>query len=327
MTQPPSGRGEILKMAAEWHARIDSADMDWEAFGAWLGADPAHRAAYDDIALLDIAIDEDRAALQSVLPANDAEPEAGDAFRQFVADRRVRRWWAGGGLAVAASLAVLIMPQLPFFAGEALVAYRTGPGETRAIALQDGSRIVVDRNSELALRDGASPLIEMKGGSAYFDIRHNPDRTMVIRAGDYEVRDIGTRFDLVRTPDHLAVSVAEGQVTVAPVGGKGIVLTAGHRVDVGGVQDAAAVRTLDTASVGSWQDGRLVYNDTPLALVAVDLSRYAGRTVSVDPSVADMRLSGVLTIGDGKQLVGQIEALLPIRATTKDSTIRLVRAR
>lgn len=326
MTQPETGRGEILEKAAEWHARIDSTDMDWEAFGVWLDADPAHRAAYDDIALLDVAIGENRAVLLAALPANGNGPQHDAMSLQVVGNRRTRRWWAAGGLAVAASLAVLITPQIPFFATEALVAYRTGPGETRTIALKDGSHIVIDRNSELALRDGDSPMIEMKGGSAYFDIRHNPDRAMVIRAGDYEVRDIGTRFDVVKTRDHLAVAVAEGQVTVAPTGGRGIVLTAGHRVDVGGGEGEAAVRNLDAATIGSWQDGRLVYNDTPLALVAVDLSRYAGRTVSVDPSVADMRVSGVLTIGDGKRLVGQIEALLPIKAATKDNNIRLVRA-
>ena len=74
------------------------------------------------------------------------------------------------------------------------------------------------------------------------------------------------------------------------------------------------------------KDGRLVYDNSPLALVAVDLARYSGRSVTVDPSAADLRMSGVLSIGDGSKLIGQVQALLPVRADIQGSRIRLVRA-
>jgi transmembrane sensor len=321
MTQPGEGHG-IREEAAEWHVRIDSDAMDWDGFAAWLDADPAHRAAYDAIALLDAEIVAARDAIRAAQPANDVADAAADA----AAPPRTRkvRWWAGGGLAVAAGLAVVVVPQLRLPSPAAALVYRTGPGETRAIGLRDGSRIVVDRNSELALRDGASPEVEMRSGSAYFDIRHDPGRAMVIRAGDYEVRDIGTRFDVVRAPGHLAVAVAEGQVTIAEPGREGLTLAGGQRVDIAGPGGQATIRRQDAADVASWRDGRLVYDNAPLALVAVDLSRYAGRAVSVDPAVAGLRVSGVLTIGDGSRLVGQIEALLPVKATVEDHRIRLV---
>jgi transmembrane sensor len=321
MTQPGEGQGQIRERAAEWHARIESDDMDWDAFAAWIDADPAQRAAYDEVALVDAEVAAGRDAIRAALPANDATVPV-----EAAAPVARKRWWAGGGLAIAAGLAVLVMPQLGFSLADTPVVYRTGPAEIRTISLKDGSRVVVDRNSELALRDGDAPEIEMKGGSAYFDIRHDPGRTLVIRAGDYEVRDIGTRFDVVHTPDHLAVAVAEGQVTIASPGHEGLVLAHGQRVDIAGSGNEATIRRQDVANVASWRDGRLVYDDAPLALVAVDLSRYAGRAVSVDPAVAGLRVSGVLTIGDGSRLVGQIEALLPVKATVQDHRIRLVRA-
>lgn len=320
MTQTGEEQGAIRERAAEWHAQVDSDSMDWEAFGAWLDADPAHRVAYDAVALLDAEIVAEHAAILAALPANDA------AIDGIATQARRRRWWAVGGLAVAASLAVLVVPQVrPSQAAEPVI-YRTGPGETRAIAMQDGSRIVIDRNSELALRDGAAPEIDMKLGGAYFDIRHDPARTMVIHAGDYEVRDIGTRFDLARTADHLSVAVAEGHVTVGAPGGEGVKLAGGQRVDIAGARGEATIRRQDSDEVASWRDGRLVYDNTPLSLVAVDLSRYAGRAVSVDPLVAGLRVSGVLTIGDGSRLVGQIEELLPVKAAVEGNRIHLSRA-
>lgn len=325
MIEPADRQARIREEAARWHAGIEAVDMDWEAFGAWLDADADHRVAYDEVALLDAEIGEHRAAIAAALPANDSDPVEID-HGATPAERRARRRWMGG-FAVAASLVAVVAPQLPFFATEALVAYRTGPSETRTINLKDGSRIIIDRNSALALRDGDSPEIEMASGSANFDIRHDPDRAMLIKVGVYQVSDIGTRFDIVKTDDHLAVAVAEGQVNVAPKGGQGMVLTGGHRIDVATRTGATTIRSLDAASVGSWSDGRLVYTNTPLSLVAVDLSRYAGRAVSVDPEIADMRLSGVLTIGDGSRLVGQIEALLPVKASVQDNRVRLVGAR
>lgn len=323
MTQPGEEQGLIRERAAEWHARIDSDSMDWEAFGAWLDADPSHRIAYDAVALLDAEIATEREAILAMLPAND---EVGEPVEATAPTRRRAGWWASGGLAIAAGLAVLVVPQFRPSQADTPVIYRTGPGETRAIALQDGSRIVIDRNSELALRDGAAPEIDMKSGGAFFDIRHDPARTMVIHAGDYEVRDIGTRFDVARTPDHLSVAVAQGHVTVGAPGAEGLKLAGGQRVDIAGSRGEATIRRQDADDVASWRDGRLVYDNTPLSLVAVDLSRYAGRAVSVDPAVAGLRVSGVLTIGDGSRLVGQIEELLPVKAAVEDHRIHLSRA-
>lgn len=321
MTYPDERRERIVAEAAEWHARLDSPEMDWEAFGVWLDADPAHRAAYDDVAILDAEIDERREAIGAMLPAND------DVVSQTLPGRTSRRWWTGGGLALTAALAVLLLPITSIFNSAAPVIYRTGPTEIRTVALKDGSRIVVDRNSELALNDGAAPRIDMKAGSAWFDIRHDPDRAMVIAAGDYEVRDIGTRFDVVRSNGHLSVAVADGRVSVGPRGGAATTVEAGHRLDIAERDDQAVMRAADARTMGSWRGDRLVYDNTPLSLVALDLTRYVGRPVTVDPAIADLRLSGVLTIGDGSRLVGQIEALLPIRAKVEANRIYLARGR
>jgi len=324
MTRPEQDR--IWEEAADWHARLDSPEMDWDAFGDWLDADPVHRTAYDEIALLDTEIGAHGPTIKQLLSANDDDRPAAITSARHIG-RPQRRWWWGGGLAIAASMVALLTPQLPFFAGTTPVGYRTGPGETRVIALRDGSQVTLDRNSELALNDGPAPRIDMKYGSAWFDVRHDPERAMVVSAGGYEVTDIGTKFEMTRSADHLAVSVAEGRVSVAPEGSDGTPVLAGQRFDVAPRTAQASLRTVDPDAMGSWRDGRLIYDNAPLSLVAVDLSRYAGRPVSVGSDIADMRLSGVLNIGDGSRLVGDIEALLPVEATIGKDRIRLHRAR
>ncbi len=305
--------------AASWHARLDSPDMDWPAFGAWLEENPANRRAYDDIALLDAQIGDAAPAIAALLPAND------DAVVQPAQVARSGRWrWAavGAGGAMAAALAVLLVPSAP----TAAELYVTGRGETRAVTLADGSRMQIDRGSRVSVSGGASPVIDIAQGAASFAVRHDPSRVLMVRAGDYEVRDVGTRFDVVSTRDRVAVTVAQGMVSVTPTGGSAAdttMLHAGQRLDITPSRQTAERRTVDPARVADWSDGRLDYDGAPLALVAADISRYADSPLTVDPSAATLRFSGVLTIGDGSRLVDQLRAVLPIRARRVGGVVHL----
>lgn len=310
----------VLAAAAHWHARLDSPDMDWEAFAEWLEADPVHRAVYDGVALLDAGIDAARPGLARALPANDrTEPAA--TGRPYMS--RLPRW-AGGGVLAAGLCALLLLARPPAADAPAETAYATGPGATRALALADGSRVVLDRSSEVRVRDGSSPEITLVRGGALFTVRHDPGRSFTVRARGVRIRDIGTRFEVSTSGRHVAVAVAEGRVAVDR-GGQGLLLSAGQRFDTNS-RGPATVAAVDRASIGTWTEGRLVYSGTPLPLVAADLSRYVGRSVAVDPALAGLRVSGVVTIGDGSQLVGQIEALLPVRAVAAGDGLRLVAA-
>ena len=46
----------------------------------------------------------------------------------------------------------------------------------------------------------------------------------------------------------------------------------------------------DVANVGGWRSGLLVYNGTPLAIVAEDLKRTAGMQVSIAPDASGVKL-------------------------------------
>ncbi|SDD02793.1 FecR family protein [Sphingomonas sp. YR710] len=312
----PAEQDRIDDEAALWHARIGGDDVDWQAFSAWLDI-PACRLAYERIALIDAEIIASAAAISAQLPANDD-----------VEDARVPRsrkgWWAAGGTLTAGVVAGMLLLPMLTPAAEMMATYNTGPTETRTIALKDGSTIRIDRNSRLSVSDSATRRIDLAAGGAYFDIRHDPSHPLTVTAGGYEVRDVGTRFDMVHQGQRVSVAVAEGEVAVAPANGRGTPLRAGRRIDILGPSAEAAIATVNPANVGSWRDGRLIYDQAALALVATDISRYAGKTLTVDPAIADLRFSGVLTIGDGSRLVDQIQGLLPVDTRREGNRIRLV---
>ena len=306
----------ILDQAIRWHAAQQEDDCDWEAFALWLEADPAHRRAYDDIALTDAALDRQREALATILPAPDDRGELAAGPR--------RRYWLGAGLAAAVAM-LFFATQMMLGGGPGQEIFRTGPGETRLVELEDGSSIRLAALSELTVGGGKQDELALSG-KGYFDIVHDPDRPMRIVAGDQVVSDIGTRFDILADGTRTRIAVEEGTVSVRSPSLDPVRLVAGQQLIVDPGASTAAVSRVDQGDVGSWRTGTLVYDAVPLALVAADISRYAGERVTVAPDIAGRPFSGALTIGDGSRLVGDIAELMDLRRTRRDGAVVLERA-
>ena len=58
----------IIDQAIAWHFAQENSEFDWDGFSSWLEADPAHRRAFDEVALLNAKISENRLALTAMLP-------------------------------------------------------------------------------------------------------------------------------------------------------------------------------------------------------------------------------------------------------------------
>lgn len=295
----------ILTEAAEWHAASDSDAMDWDALTRWLEADPRHAAAYDELMVTSVLLDEHRAALHPEIPV-----AANDDGAATPAPSR-RRWLAWGGMAVAASLTALVA--LPTLSEPPPSLYATG-GAARTIVLDDGSRIELAPHSRLEVAGRHQDRLALSGG-AWFDIRHDPSRPMSISADGLTISDIGTRFD-IQTAERGSVRVAVADGKVAVSGGslsRKVELAKGHALDVNAAGHVARVRKVPGEQIGAWRAGRLIYDGAPLALVAADLSRYAGVKVDVAQGVAARQFSGTLVIGDGQAALRDLSRLMGLR--------------
>jgi len=289
---------QINEQALRWHTALQAADADWDAFTQWLEADPAHREAYDQVALVDDLVGRHRAGLASV------------PFES--ATTRSRGRWRLAAVAAGALVLALSWNYLPF-TEPAAVTYMADAGATREVQLQDGSRIALAAASTLTVSGREQQHLSLKG-SAYFDVPHDPARRLVIDSGDFQIRDIGTRFEVATAPGGIRVAVAEGEVSVTMRNSaQALPVAAGQQLLFSGSPAVAEYVAVATEDVGSWRSGRLVFHNAPLSQVVAEISRQAGVDVVVDPQVADRRFSGVLTIGDGTALVGRLEEIMGIR--------------
>jgi len=299
---------DILEQAAHWQLASARDDMDWDGFTRWLEADPRHRAAYEEMALADRALDDHRGALT---------PLAGAAV---LAQPARRRWpiWTGGALA-ASLAALLIAPQL---AAPAPRTFASGAG-LQTVALGDGSQVVLGPHSQLTVSGRHGEQIALQGG-AYFAVRHDPLRQLSISAGSLTIGDIGTRFEVQTNGDAVRVEVADGKVELSGEAlGKPVQLAAGRRILFDPAHRLATVAPVAEGAVGEWRAGRLTYDAAPLSLVAADLSRYAGVSVTVPAPLAALRFSGTLSIHNGDSAVRDLAQLMGLELSRRDGAYRL----
>ena len=286
--------------AVQWHLASLRDDMDWDGFTAWLEADARHRLAFDEIALADdLALRHGPSLATEFVEEEPAAPVPVAARHQ--------RWpvWVGG--AIAASLAALLFaPQV----GQLEPVTYSGGEVSRTVALDDGSTVTIAPGSTLTVVGSKQQELALEGG-AFFDIRHDPARSLVVKAGGIEVTDIGTKFDVQVVGQSARVEVSEGTVQVrgaaldAP-----IEIAAGKQFSFDPDRKRATVAAVSKQDVGDWRKGRLSYQAAPLALVAADLARYAHVRLQITPALKDRRFSGTLSVGDGESAVRDLAQVM-----------------
>lgn len=307
--------------AADWFVRLradDCSEGDWLAFADWLAADPSREAAYAEVEAVWVDFDDtheyaNQAPAGNVVPF---KPRRGTVWRVAA--------MAGGLAAIAAVALVFIAPST---LTNPAVDYSAPAGQTRTVALADGSTIVLNRGSRLSVHLTARErTVRLIDGEAAFDVNHQPCRPFHIAAGDSRIDVIGTKFDVLSHDGGLTVTVSRGLVSVSPraqAGGAPILLAAGKQLRQRGQGAAPAVTTVDPAAAFAWEDGRVIYRDERLADVAADLSRYVAKPIRVEASIADLRVTGALAIDNETSMVRRLETFLPIRGEFLPDEIRL----
>ncbi|USU05638.1 FecR domain-containing protein [Sphingomonadaceae bacterium OTU29LAMAA1] len=297
--------------ALDWAIRMAEPDADWDAFMHWLEADATRSERYDRaMAMLDEATD---AIAAQPAPAISAQPAQAALTRTPpiapAAEPRGRsshRRWIGGAIAAALTAAVGLgvwtqQPQSYTIA--------TAAGEQRTVTLGDGSSVVLAGDSSVRLDHRNPRVATIDRGEMLFRVRHDADRPFAVQVGGLRLVDLGTVFDVKLAGERTRVAVAEGAVMVDPE-------DAALRLDPGQVVVAQG-GTLErgetaVADVGSWTDGRLAYDDAPLAEVAADLSRQMGRRVVAGPGVASRTFRGTLNVPTVRERPALLGTLLDV---------------
>lgn len=319
---PPSSHPspeEIRRAAAQWTIRRDrglsaSESIEYEL---WLAADPRHAAAMQRSAATWSLLDR--------LPENAAAPVLAAATRR-------RSFWRRSvivtSLAAAAAVALVASRFTRSPTPSASVATSPAP---RQLTLSDGTVVQLNTGGELIEQfTAAERRVLLARGEAHFAVTKNLARPFVVRAGNVDVRAVGTAFNVHLQSAAVDVLVTEGIVQLkasgevtpayAPVTREPIpLLSPGQRAVVSLAPVSPATSVVVTTATAeeisrtlAWQAPLLRLGGQTLAELALEFERRSGRRVILaDPALAQLRIGGRFRADD-------LEGFTHLLATTLD---------
>ena len=305
MSEPDASSGNRLReQAVRWVARVragDCTEAERRTLDEWLAQDERHAAEFRKI--------------QSWL--SDAKKSVPTDFPELEVARHYRPAAPRTLLAVAASLVLLIAGGLwAFNHSQPGDVFRTAKGERESITLSDGSRLVLNTDTELEVKySWRARTVHLRRGEVLVtvaDANHKPFE--VIAAGGV-IRDLGTSFNVNQQDGTVSVAVLEGSVGVSLKGKGGErQLTAGEGITYSASGGQTSVERIDVDAVLAWNDGRFVFRRTPLKDVVSQVARYHDVRIEIgDARLNWIHVSGTFGIMDIDGLMNAIEILLPVR--------------
>jgi transmembrane sensor len=296
----------IREDAIAWHVRLaQGEDSDWEQFVEWLEADPRHNAAYEAVADADKGLDR----IVDLVPPADVQMPIEAANDAGIAKPRRRRL-----AALAATICLVASGAwLTYSQAHSHYTISTAPGESRQIALADGTRIAMNGSTTLELDRDDPRHAELKSGEVRLTVTHNETKPFSLEVEGQRIVDVGTIFNVHKSARALRVEVAEGAVRYED-GDVRLRLNAGDTLVASGIEIIEGSRPV--SAIGSWADGRLVYHDRPLSEVVADISRSRGVAIELGPNLSGKLFTGVIQLNGRDEAVRKrFEELLGLKVT------------
>lgn len=292
-----------LKQAFEWFVRLQAdhcSEEERQRFNVWLAKNDSHRAAYSEADLVWIRMDTlKRIPVPAIDDARAASPRRVSLASAFV-------------LVLSSVLVGGIWQE--YYAET--THYSTRIGEHRRIELADHSVIDLNTNSQISVKISLlQRQVELTQGEALFDVSHNRLRPFAVQVGNLSIRDIGTRFNVLKHSQGTTVSVLEGEVELND-GNKVLDkhLQASNQALYRENRDLEQLKVIDSEKLPAWMEGKLVFKQTPLAVVAAELERY--HTVQfnfADNNLGQETLSGTFNAVDLEPFLHALETILPVK--------------
>ncbi|MEM8983930.1 MAG: FecR domain-containing protein [Pseudomonadota bacterium] len=334
---------DMIATAHEWRLLLDSADVsesDKQRFSDWLAEDALHAHAFDQATTFWQALGEIKA---QQLDERFLKPSGHEKWIATTDTLRQSKYRWATGIAAALVVAVVANGLLESTPVESIPSSRqqfvTAAGESMERMLSDGTTLSLGPATELTVTyTEQRRLVRLDRGQVFLDVASDPLRPLIATVGRLDARVVGTAFDVRAGTKTTSVEVAEGAVVVsyrvstdnetdAAVGPT--VLSAGSGVAASPSTGLMTPFAVDTASIGAWRDGRLIFDGTSLPEMVNDLDRYDSRSILVDDptgALATLTVSGAFDARNIDAILATLTEILPVIIEPTEATV-VIRAR
>ncbi|RKP49658.1 FecR domain-containing protein [Pararobbsia silviterrae] len=314
----------VVLRASEWLARSWSgefSDDERRACERWLAEHPDHALAWARLHAADASL--------TVLP-RDATRRA--LLHPPVARGRRRALGLLGAACIAGTLGYEARRSGVWALATADFATRVG--EIRAIALPDGSHLVLDTASavDVAFSDTMRH-VTLRAGRIYLATAHRPafaGAPFVVTCSYGSVKAQGAQFSVAERGDSAALSVGEGAVEVRPAHASWTVARIGVGEKATFSADALGTISRSEGDDDAWTRGELIARDMRVGELVAALSRYRRGVLRCEPDAADLRVTGLFPLRDTDRALSDLVVGLPVEVEYRTRfwvTVRAQRAR
>ncbi|SOC28343.1 FecR family protein [Thalassospira xiamenensis] len=324
---------DLGDQAIEWLVMLQSGDAtmrDRAAFADWCAQSPGHARAAAEARSLFAAVGQTGTARQWK-ETPDIQDEIG-SFRSPVSGtapirrqpaRRLAVWSRPGRIAIAGAMICALM--LVIFGGLEATGpiarwtsdYSTAIGQQRVVMLADGSVAHMNTASAFSVDfSGPRREIRLEAGEVIFDVAKDADHPFVVSANGGAARAVGTVYGVRLEDGGANVTVREGIVEVSSGDRDPVRITVGQQVRYDTDDGLKKITDADLAAYGSWQRGKLIFNQRTLSDVMAELQRYQpGRIVVARDALRGLKVTGVFEIADLDAVFASIEQTTSARVT------------
>lgn len=280
------------KQATTWLLKLNSNNLsqaEHEAFFLWLESSAENQVGY--------------------LKAERAW-EAGEAIRSYDTAREERNtlsWWQWSA---ALSFCVLLILALFNIKGADVVNVETFElvSGYQEILLQDGTQVMLGDGAKgsFVLRNNTRSFT-LESGRAYFNVMKDAYSPFVVKSSFGAVTVHGTKFSVELDDNNGVVTVLEGRVGVTSdrVQTEDI-LIANQQHTFLDQQQRVPVKSIDAKASLAWRKGKLVFKGDTLVSAVAQLERALNTVITLDGSVSNISIVGVVSLGSQQAAVSAI---------------------
>lgn len=231
--------------------------------------------------------------------------------------RLVWYWAAAAVLLISVTIPFLIKPDKD-------LDYITGFGETRTIVLPDGSTVILNANSHLALNEDIVRRVQIDG-EAYFSVVHTSDNRpfIVSTSGGVAVEVLGTSFN-VYDRKKTKIVLNSGKIRLSLPGTKEeekIVMEPGEMVEFG--ENSFTKKTVDPTIYAAWTEKKIILNQTSLReMIEMAKNNYGIEITVESAAMLDQTVSGSMPVADAENFVNQVAKVFQLNVVNDKGRFR-----
>lgn len=316
---------QIDQAATDWAAKVDRGLTSEEQaqLDDWLDGDIRRVGAYGRMRAVALQTERVAALAPSLRTTGQMRADA---------TRLSRRRMLAGGVGVAASVSAL---GVTGWAWLMQGRHRTRKGETRQLALPDGSVVTLNTDSEARVHLTAERReVHLLTGEALFDVARDEARPFIVHAHDTRAQVLGTSFVVKALPGQaVEVLVREGSVEVSRKASRrapavlkandlAVSPTKARRANVSDLV-VTTVSAVDVGRALAWRDGQIDFEGVALGRAAAEFARYSDTRVVVDAPLAQEEIAGLYQVNDPVGFAKTVALTLRAKTQITDGEVRI----